>query len=56
MKNSRDDYKLIPTWSFMGYETSPSRPEQEGVNTGAEVCFITINAIDGTVIDRGLMY
>ncbi len=56
MKDSQDDYKLIPTWSFLGYQTSPSRPAQEGVNIGGEVCYLTINAIDGTVIDRGLMY
>lgn len=56
MKDSQNDYKLIPVWSFMGYKTSASLPEQEGVSRGAEVCFITINAIDGTAIDRGLMY
>lgn len=56
MKDSQDDYKLIPTWSFLGYQTSASRPAQEGVNVGGEVCYLTINAIDGTVIDRGLLY
>jgi hypothetical protein len=56
MKDSQDDYRLIPVWSFMGYNTNESFPEQEGVNRGAEVCFITIGAIDGTAIDRGLMY
>ena len=56
MKDSQDDYKLIPTWSFLGYQTSASRPTQEGLNIGGEVCYLTINAIDGTVIDRGLMY
>ena len=56
MKDSQDDYKLIPTWSFLGYQTSASRPAQEGLNIGGEVCYLTINAIDGTVIDRGLMY
>ncbi len=56
MKDSQDDYKLIPTWSFLGYQTSALSPAQEGVNVGGEVCYLTINAIDGTVIDRGLMY
>ena len=56
MKDSKDDYKLIPTWSFLGYENSASHPVKEGVNMGGEVCYLTINAIDGTVIDRGLMY
>ncbi len=56
MKDSKDDYKLIPTWNFMGYETYASDPAQESINRGAGKCFITINAIDGTIIDRGLMY
>jgi hypothetical protein len=56
MKDSQDDYKLIPTWSFLGYQTIASYPAQEGVNVGGEVCYLTINAIDGTVIDRGPMY
>jgi hypothetical protein len=56
MKDSKDDYKLIPTWNFMGYETRTSLPAQEGFNYGAGECFLTINAIDGTIIDRGLMY
>ena len=56
MKDSKDDYKLVPTWSFLGYESSPSYPAKEGVNMGGEVCYLTINAIDGTVVDRGLMY
>ncbi len=53
MKDNINDYKLIPTWSFMGYDKNLV---QEGVNTNAEICFVTINAIDGTIIDRGLMY
>lgn len=52
IKNS-NTYKLIPTWSFLGYD---SNYVQKGVNTGAQICFITINAIDGSIIDRGVMY
>ncbi len=53
MKDSGGDYKLIPAWSFMGYDTNYT---QKGVEPGSEICFLTINAIDGTVFDRGLMY
>jgi hypothetical protein len=53
MKDSGGDYKLIPAWSFMGYDT---HYVQEGPEHGSDICFLTINAIDGTVIDRGLMY
>jgi uncharacterized protein (DUF2164 family) len=56
MKDSKDDYKLIPTWNFMGHETGALFPAEEGIIYGAVKCFITINAIDGTIIDRGLMY
>lgn len=53
MKHSYDDYQLIPTWSFLGYD---QKTDSGSENIGAQVCFLTINAIDGTVIDRGLMY
>lgn len=49
MKNSRSDYKLIPTWSFFGYDSVRQKADNY-------ICFLTINALDGTVIDRGLMY
>ena len=42
VQNSYDKYQLIPTWSFWGYDNS--MPERE-------ICFLTINAIDGSVMD-----
>ncbi len=48
-----NDYKLIPTWSFMGYDKNEVSGD---VQVGAEMCYVTLNAIDGSVIDRGLMY
>lgn len=53
MKNSKNDYKLVPTWSFMGNDQDTIK---EGNSQGSSTCFLTINAIDGSVIDRGLMY
>lgn len=49
-----DEYKLIPTWTFSGYEKESlyNNPEM----AGALICFVTVNAVDGTIIDRGLMY
>jgi hypothetical protein len=38
---------------FMGYEKYEEHHPKEGVNTGAEMCIVTISAIDGTIIDRG---
>ena len=52
MPNS-ESYKLIPTWSFLGYDDAvPSRAD----DAGAAICFITINALDGSIVDRGNMY
>ena len=52
MPNS-ESYKLIPTWSFLGYDDAvPSR----AADVGAAICFITINALDGSIVDRGNMY
>lgn len=46
-------YKLIPTWSFLGYDEAQM---PQAVKVGAEICFITINALDGSIVDRGDMY
>jgi hypothetical protein len=52
MKNSKS-YKLIPSWSFFGYDENFV---DANITPGAEICFITINALDGSIIDRGQMY
>ena len=52
VKDSMNEYKLIPTWCFMGDEIK----EGESEVISSEVCFLTINAIDGTVVNRSLMY
>ena len=52
MPNS-ESYKLIPTWSFLGYDGAvPSQAD----DAGAAICFVTINALDGSIVDRGNMY
>lgn len=48
------EYKLIPTWNFSGYDKSHLFNDPE--TAGAITCFVTINAVDGSIIDRGLMY
>ena len=53
MKDSEDDYKLVPSWNFFGYFQNESNPDGEN---GALVCFLTINALDGSIFDRGWMY
>lgn len=44
------EYKLIPTWSFFGTDNS----YEDG--TKYETCYLTINALDGSIVDRGVMY
>lgn len=44
---------LVPVWDFMGSITSTYGEKDYGKS---EVCVLTINAIDGTVIDRELGY
>ena len=54
-----DDRKLIltPVWDFYGYT---SRERSNGVIETSDAppaySFMTVNAIDGSIIDRGLMY
>ena len=49
-------YRLVPTWSFCGYDKSALSEEMRNNNVGAMTCFVTVNAMDGSLIDRGLMY
>ena len=52
-----DSGLLVPVWDFIGGFDSKNE-EYEGTNNGeySNRSFMTINAIDGTVIDRGLGY
>ena len=46
-------YVYLPVWDFIGDWTYVS----EGISTGSyDVSFLTINAIDGSIIDRSLGY
>lgn len=55
-QNSRDSGLLIPVWDFFGdIATVSDSGESHKKNEGTDSLF-TINAIDGTVIDRNLGY
>jgi hypothetical protein len=55
-QNSRDSGLLIPVWDFYGEVTKvPDKGEPHKISDNIEP-LLTINAIDGTVIDRGLGY
>lgn len=52
-----DEYELIPVWDFMGY-TGTEANGKEWHHKGAKVneSLLTINAINGTVVDRNYGY
>lgn len=46
-----NEYKLIPVWSFFGQDNLNTELEE-----CPEKCYLTINAMDGSIVDRGVMY
>ena len=56
-RQDTDTYYLIPVWDFMGYgydDVFPDDPNSRGWY--AHQSFLTINAIDGSIIDRNVGY
>ena len=43
---------LVPAWTFLGYEHIESPYENDDFGTNGLQPFLTINAIDGSLIDR----
>lgn len=55
-KDSPDSYYYLPVWDFLGNTmTQDSQASGEAVQE-VEKSFLTINGIDGSIIDRGLGY
>ena len=55
-RDSFDTGLLVPVWDFMGKNLSEKPDAIFGVISSEDTCIMTINAIDGTVIDRELGY
>ena len=53
VRNSIDVYRAIPVWDFIGVR---SKNGKEPTRNSFENTFLTINAIDGSIIDRSLGY
>lgn len=51
--NQRNSGILIPVWDFIGIRTYKNNKEQW---SNPSECLLTVNAIDGSIIDRGLGY
>ena len=48
----KNEYVYVPVWDFIGtWETN-----RYGTEPGEEFSFLTINAVDGSIIDRNLGY
>lgn len=66
IKDSTDKYMVIPVWDFFGYTVDKYNEQQPGgweldennefINKVEAHSFLTINAIDGSIIDRALGY
>lgn len=57
--NQPDQYELIPVWDFMGHrgrEVNGKETHYVGVVGNVNESLLTLNAIDGTVIDRSYGY
>lgn len=50
MKDAPTRYMMVPVWDFFGYF------EASGANKAEDYSLLTINAIDGSVIDREYGY
>lgn len=58
-QNSVTDGLLIPVWSFYGnqWQTKKDGSEPEITGTeGSQTCLLTINAVDGSIIDLAKGY
>ena len=56
-RQDADTYYLIPVWDFMGYGYDDVFPDSpSGRAWYAHQSFLTINAIDGSIIDRNIGY
>lgn len=60
-KDSSEEFYLLPVWDFQGYMVQPTWPMEgedlERHKQWAEpLSFLTINAVDGTIIDRNKGY
>ncbi len=55
-KDSPDKYYYLPVWDFLGNVIGDEKVSDGDTVSTTETSFLTINAIDGSVVDRGLGY
>lgn len=47
VKDTYDQYQMIPTWNFFGHNRYMNHQE---------ICFVTVNAVDGSIMEHRLGY
>jgi hypothetical protein len=54
-EQNKDTGLLVPAWDFMGYTRGRMSADHQwgGANSNELISFLTINAIDGSIIERG---
>ena len=55
-QNDSDGFILVPAWDFFGYTVTVSDDDSESKDDYTTSSYLTINAIDGSIIDRSLGY
>lgn len=55
-KPDSKDYYLLPVWDFLGYCTDEDVDDLMSRSWYENQSFLTINAIDGSIIDRNVGY
>jgi len=55
-KDTIDEYYYLPVWDFIGSIKDTADEVTVESDFSTEISFLTLNAIDGSVIDRGLGY
>lgn len=55
-RGTSNEYYYLPVWDFIGYYGEVMNTKITEDYISATTCFLTLNAVDGSIIDRGLGY
>lgn len=55
-KQNSEDFYLLPVWDFLGYCTDEEADDPLSLTWYENQSFLTVNAIDGSIIDRNVGY
>ena len=55
-KPDQAEYWLLPVWDFQGYDTRFAADRMDDYDWWDTFSLLTVNAIDGSIVDRNLGY